>query len=478
MGKVTGFLEYKRVTPKNEAEKERVLHFKEFNGHLTSGEMADQAARCMDCGIPFCHSSYGCPVQNLIPEWNDLVYNDQWREAYERLEMTNNFPEFTGRVCPAPCETACTLAINDSPVTIKQIELEIIEKAFRENWVKPQLPDTESGKSVAVIGSGPAGLAAAQQLRRLGHAVTIYERAPKIGGLLRYGIPDFKLDKGILDRRLDQLSAEGVEFVTDVDIGEDISARYLQKSHDVILISTGATQARDLPVEGREMAGIHLAMDYLTLSNKYIDGLIDEKQLISAKNKRVLVIGGGDTGSDCVGTANRQGAKSVHQIEILPKPREWKKASNPEWPFWPAILRTSSSQEEGCLRDWGIVTKSFSGKDGKINKVNFARVEWTRTENDGRPQMHEIKNSDFSLQIDMVLLAMGFVHAEHNRLLTDLEIKYDTAGNIITGADFKTNVPGVFAAGDAKKGASLVVHAIFQGRQAAEAIDAFLNKEE
>jgi glutamate synthase (NADPH/NADH) small chain len=478
MGKVTGFLEYKRVTAKNEAEKERVHHFREFTGHLNSGEISSQAARCMDCGIPFCHSSYGCPVQNLIPEWNDLVYNDQWREAYERLEMTNNFPEITGRVCPAPCETACTLAINDSPVTIKQIELEIIEKAFRENWVKPQLPDSETGKSIAVIGSGPAGLAAAQQLRRRGHSVTIYERAPKIGGLLRYGIPDFKLDKRVLDRRLDQISAEGVEFVTDADIGEDISARYLRKSYDVILISSGATKARDLTVDGRELDGIHLAMDYLTLSNKYIDGMIDEKHLISAKNKRVLVIGGGDTGSDCVGTANRQGAKSVHQIEIMPKPREWKEAYNPEWPFWPSILRTSSSQEEGCLREWGIVTKSFSGKNGKINKVNFARVEWIRTENDGRPRMQELNNSAFSMQIDMVLLAMGFVHAEHNRLLTDLGIQYDQVGNIITGADFMTSVPGVFAAGDSKKGASLVVHAIFQGRQAAEAIDSYLIREE
>jgi glutamate synthase (NADPH/NADH) small chain len=476
MGKVTGFLEYKRKTAANEPGEERIRHYQEFVGHLTPGEITEQAARCMDCGIPFCHSSFGCPVKNLIPDWNDLVYNDQWREAYERLEMTNNFPEITGRICPAPCETSCTLAISDSPVTIKQIELEIIERAFRENWVKSKLPDMESGKMVAVIGSGPAGLAAAQQLRRKGHAVTIYERSAKIGGLLRYGIPDFKLEKSILDRRLDQLSAEGIEFVTDVNIGEDISARYLQKSYDVILIATGATQARDLAIEGRDLNGIYQAMQYLTLSNQYLDGMIDKRQLISAKNKSVLVIGGGDTGSDCVGTANRQGAKIVYQYEIMPKPREWNEAYNPEWPFWPAILRTSSSQEEGCSREWGILTKSLSGKNGNLTCANFTRVEWKPGKNGERAEMLEIKGSNFSLSVDMILLAMGFVHPEHNRLLTDLGIAYDPAGNIKTGIDFMTSVPGVFAAGDAQRGASLVVHAIFLGRQAAKAIDSYLTR--
>ncbi len=476
MGKTTGFLEYKKQTAEHQPVKKRLTHYNEFTQFLKTAELAEQGARCMDCGIPFCHSSYGCPVQNLIPEWNDLVYNDQWREAYERLELTNNFPEITGRVCPAPCETACTLAINDSPVTIKQIELAIIDRAFRENWVQPKPPMTESGDSVAIIGSGPAGLAAAQQLRRSGHTVTVYERAPKIGGLLRYGIPDFKLDKKILDLRLDQLSAEGVKFRTDIDIGEDLSARYLQKSFDVILIATGATEPRDFELPGRDLDGIYPAMEYLTLSNKFVDGEIKENQLISAKDKNVLVIGGGDTGSDCVGTANRQGARQVYQYEILTKPRDWKHSWNPEWPNWPNILRTSSSHEEGCQRDWGILTKSFSGEDGKLNMAHFSRVEWKSENQNGKFKMAEIAESEFSLQVDLVFLAMGFVHTEHNRLVTHLGLEYDQLGNIKTDEEYMSSVPGVFSAGDAKKGASLVVHAIYEGRQAAEAINRYLKK--
>lgn len=476
MGKTTGFLEYKKKTANYQAVEERLTHYNEFTQSLNTSELSKQGARCMDCGIPFCHSTYGCPVQNLIPEWNDLVYNDQWREAYERLELTNNFPEITGRICPAPCETACTLAINDSPVTIKQIELAIIEKAFRENWVQPRPPMVESGDSVAIIGSGPAGLAAAQQLRRSGHAVTVYERAPKIGGLLRYGIPDFKLDKKILDLRIDQLSAEGVRFINDIDIGEDLSARYLQKIFDVILITTGATAHRDFDLPGRDLEGIYPAMEYLTLSNQFVDGEIEENRIISAKDKNVLVIGGGDTGSDCVGTANRQGALQVYQYEILPKPLDWKNSWNPEWPNWPNILRTSSSHEEGCDRDWAILTKSFNGEKGKLNSAKFCRVVWKKDVTNGQFNMSEIAGSEFSLKVDLVFLAMGFVHVEHNRLLSHLGIEYDQKGNVKTNDAYMTSLPGVFSAGDAKKGASLVVHAIYEGRQAAEAIDQYLKK--
>jgi len=354
MGKTTGFLEYKRKKVENDPVKDRVKHYEEFTKPVSKKSLSEQVARCMDCGVPFCHSTFGCPVVNLIPEWNDYVYRNQWHEAYERLEITNNFPEFTGRICPAPCEAACTLSINDSPVTIKQLELAIIERAFEEGWVKPRPPQNLTGHSVAIIGSGPAGLAAAQELRRMGHGVTVFEKSPKIGGLLRYGIPDFKLEKHIIDRRLDQMKEEGVVLKTDVSIGEDLSARYLKKSFDVILIATGAGTARSLDVKGADLEGVHYAMDYLTKSNMYVDGLLDENKIISAKGKNVLVIGGGDTGSDCVGTANRQGAKNIYQFEIMPKPREWKESFNPEWPNWPMILRTSSSHEEGCGGDWGI----------------------------------------------------------------------------------------------------------------------------
>jgi glutamate synthase (NADPH/NADH) small chain len=474
MGKATGFLEYQRHDVAYQEVEERVKHYREFITYLTPREIAIQGARCMDCGIPFCHSFAGCPVVNLIPEWNDLAYKNQWQEAYRRLAMTNNFPEITGRVCPAPCETACTLAINDNPVSIKQIELSIIEKAFQEGWILPQPPYRESGKSVAIIGSGPAGLAAAQQLRRMGHQVTVFEKSPKAGGLLRYGIPDFKVEKWILDRRLQQMKDEGVEFKTDVHIGEDLSARYLQKSFNVILIAVGAAQPRELDLPGAGLKGLHFAMDYLTRSNKYIDGLIGKEKLISAKDKIVLVMGGGDTGSDCVGTAKRQGAKQVYQFEILPKPREWDKPWNPEWPNWPNILRTSSSQEEGCIREWGILIKKFDGERGKLKSATFSRLEWKMNDSSGKPVMKEINNSEFCLDVDLVLLAMGYVHVEHNQLQEDLGIEYDKQANIGIDSNYMTSVKGVFAAGDAHTGASLVVRAIFHGRQAAKAIDEFL----
>jgi glutamate synthase (NADPH) small chain len=472
MGKITGFLEYTRVKQENNPTKERVNHFNEFSKIAPSETLSEQGARCMECGIPFCHSSFGCPVMNLIPEWNDFVYRDQWKEAYERLEITNNFPEFTGRICPAPCESACTLSINDSPVTIKQLELAIIERAFEEGWVVPRPPKKLSGKSVAIIGSGPAGLAAAQELRRMGHNVTIFEKAPKIGGLLRYGIPDFKLEKHIIDRRLGQMKEEGVVFKTDVAIGEDISARYLKKSFDVILIATGAEAPRPLEVAGADLEGVHFAMEYLTKSNLYVDGQLDESQIISAKAKNVLVIGGGDTGSDCVGTANRQGAKKVYQFEIMPKPRQWDNSWNPEWPNWPMILRTSSSHEEGCERDWGILTKELCGEKDQLKKGVFQRVNWQKE--NGSFKMKAIPGSEFNLGIDLVFLAMGFVHVEQGAFLKNLNIGFDERGNIKTTENYKTSAEGVFTAGDANSGASLVVRAIYHGRESAKAIDEYL----
>ena len=473
MGKADGFLEYKRSLAPKRPCAERLKDYKEITQPLLTEEINKQGARCMDCGIPFCHA-LGCPVYNLIPEWNDAVYKGLWHDAYERLSLTNNLPEITGRVCPAPCEAACTLAINEAPVTIEQIELSVIEKAFKEGWVKPKPPVEETGKKIAVVGSGPAGLAAAQQLRRMGHSVTLYEKSSKLGGLLRFGIPDFKLEKWVLDRRIGQMSAEGVQFKTNVDVGVTISASELKKNFDVVLLTMGAGAPRDLKVPGRELAGVHYAMEFLTLSNKAVSGEIKADQIISAKGKTVLVIGGGDTGSDCVGTSNRQRAKKVYQFEILPKPKEWKEPWNPSWPNWPLILRTSTSHEEGCQRDWAITTKKITGKDGKVHEVHCARVEWNLDKTTGQYFMDEIPGSEFVLQADLVLLAMGFVHVEHSKLLTDLGVQFDGRGNIQTNGNFMSTVPGVFAAGDTVRGASLVVWAISQGRQAAQAMDLHL----
>jgi glutamate synthase (NADPH/NADH) small chain len=381
----------------------------------------------MDCGIPYCHAM-GCPVLNLIPEWNDLVYKGKWHEALKRLEVTNPLPEITGRICPAPCETSCTLSINDSPVTIKQIELAIIERGFKEGWVVPQPPPYETGKRIAIVGSGPAGLAAATYLRRYGHRVTVFEKSQKIGGILRYGIPDFKLEKWVLDRRIEQSKEEGIRFETDVVIGEDISVRYLKKSYDVILLALGAGHPRDLSVPGRGFEHIHFAMEYLTLSNKLNSGEVDNDRIITAKNKRVLVIGGGDTGSDCIGTARRQGAKEIYQFEIMPKPVEWDKDSNPDWPYWPSILRTSSSQEEGVERRWSVSTKRFNGRGVQVEHAQCCNVEW-EVDNNGRPvKMKEIPGSEFTMDVDLVLLAMGFIHVEQGKLLTDLGVEYDRRG--------------------------------------------------
>ncbi|MAG13768.1 MAG: glutamate synthase [Spirochaetales bacterium] len=474
MGKPTGFIEFSRLRVTDRPIDVRKLDYWEIPLKPNQPELEREGARCMDCGIPFCHSM-GCPVNNLIPEWNDAVYRGQWREAWERLELTNNLPEITGRECPAPCETSCTLAINVEPVSIKKLELSIVEKAFEEDWVVPRPPKKESGRRIAVVGSGPAGLAAAQQLRRMGHQVSLFEKSDKMGGILRYGIPDFKLEKRILDRRLEQIEREGVDFETNVIIGEDLSARYLQRKYDVILLTMGAGSPRDLSVPGRELEGIHYALDYLTLSNKYVSGDLAEKDIISASGKTVLVIGGGDTGSDCVGTAIRQGAKKVQQIEIMPKPPEWNEPHNPQWPEWPNILRTSTSHEEGCHRQWCINTSRFDGADERVKRAACTEVIWKRKDPASRPYMEAVAGTDVAIDADLVLLAMGFVHVEHSKLIDDLCLALDERGNIATDGSYKTSLENVFAAGDANTGASLVVRAINHGRRAAASIAEYLS---
>jgi glutamate synthase (NADPH/NADH) small chain len=475
MGMVTGFLQYPRKNMSYCPVEERLKHFNEFVQLQAEDELKRQGARCMNCGIPYCHA-LGCPVYNLIPEWNDLVYRGKWREAYERLAMTNNLPEVTGRICPAPCEASCTLSINVAPVTIKQLELAIIERAFQEGWVEPRRPSHETGKRIAVIGSGPAGMAAASQLRRFGHTVVLFEKATKMGGILRYGVPNYKLEKRIIDRRLELMKSEGIQFETDVTIGEDLSVRYLKKTFDCILLALGAGEPRDLPVPGRGLEGVHYAMEYLTRMNKFLCGEIKEHEIISAKDKNVLVIGGGDTGADCVGTANRQGARQIYQFEILAKPREWNKEYNPEWPNWPNILHTASAHEEGCLRDWGITTKQFSGSGIKVGKTYCTRVDWELDPKTNRWNMQEKPGTEFTIDVDLVFLAMGFLHVEHSKLLKDLGVAFDERGNIKVDTQYATSVPGVFAAGDSHSGAYLVVRSIFHGRQAANAVHEYLLK--
>ncbi len=472
MGQLKGFLKYKRQDVSKRPVAERIRDFNELELPLTPDEIHQQAARCIGCGIPFCHGS-GCPVANAIPDFNDLVYHDRWRRACELLHSTNNFPEFTGRVCPAPCETACTLAINDDPVMIRQIELQIVERGFEQGWIEPLLPYEKTGKRVAVIGSGPAGLAAAQQLARAGHDVVVFEKDECAGGMLRYGIPDFKLEKRIIDRRLEQLRAEGVEFQTGVEVGADISARYLRKTFDCICLTMGARQPRDLNVEGRENANILFAMDYLTAQNKKnADKGFAQEAIPSAKDKIVAVIGGGDTGSDCVGTARRQGAAEIHQFEILPKPPEVRAQDNP-WPNWPRIMRTSSSHEEGCKRRWSVMTKKFGATDGKVSELHGCEVEWTKGPEGWK--LEELAGTEFAMPVDLVLLAMGFVHVEHGGLIQNLGLQLDAKGNIVVG-HYQTSEPWVFAAGDTVSGASLVVRAIDSGRSAAAAIDKWLRR--
>jgi len=464
MGKLKGFLEHNRVSPSYRPIDERLSDFNDVCEKLSDNEVCNQASRCMDCGIPFCHLM-GCPINNLIPEWNDYIYREQWSDALKRLERTNNFPEITGRICPAPCEAACTLAINDSPVTIRQNELTITEMAFSRGAIKPRIPLNKTDKRVAIIGSGPAGLAASQQLARLGHTVVILEKDKKPGGILRYGIPNFKLEKWVIDRRLEQMKQEGVIFETDVNVGVDISAHYLKKYFDAVLITCGSEEPRDLTVPGRELGGVHFAMEYLSNANMYLSADTPIETILTARSKNVLVIGGGDTGSDCVGTANRQGAKNVYQFEILPKPLEWNESWNPQWPEWPNILRTSSSHEEGCERKWSILTKAFAGKDGKVKRADCIEVEWKNKK--GKTEFCEKKGSEFNINVDMVLLAMGFTGIKENKLFNDLNIQMTDKNTFKIDKNYMTTEPGVFAAGDAVTGPSLVVRAIYQGREAA-----------
>lgn len=427
----------------------------------------------MDCGIPFCHS-FGCPVKNRIPDWNEMVYRGKWKQALDLLHQTCNLPEITGRVCPAPCEAACTLAINQPAVTIRHLELQIVEHGWREGWILPEPPERKTGKRVAVVGSGPAGLPAAQTLARCGHDVVVFEKSDRVGGMLRYGIPDFKLEKWILDRRLEQMKAEGVVFETGVNAGVDVSAAYLRRSFDAIVLAAGSTVPRDLQVPGRDLQGIHFAMEFLKQQNRSNAGdAIPLSERISADGKRVVVIGGGDTGSDCIGTSRRQGAASITQIELLPKPPDCRAETNP-WPTWPVVLRTSTSQEEGCERMWSIQTKEFFGEGGQVRKLRCEKLEWAQPDAAGRLKFREIPGSEFDLQADLVLLAMGFVHVEHGPLVRDLGVALDPRGNIVVDGDFMTTVPGVFGAGDAVLGASLVVRSIDAGRQAAEGADRYL----
>ncbi len=474
MGDPAGFKKYKREMPTKYPVSERIQNYKEFVDEFPEDKITTQATRCMDCGIPFCHG-IGCPLGNLIPSFNEKIHMGHWEEALDILHSTNNFPEFTGRVCPAPCEKSCTLSINNDPVTIEQIELMIVERGFKEGWIKPVFPKIKTRKKIAIIGSGPAGLAAAQQLCRVGHKVAVFEKDDRIGGILRYGIPDFKLEKWIIDRRIDQMKAEGVVFETGVNVGEDISAKYMKKSFDVICITMGARKPRELNIEGRELSGVHFAMDFLTQMNRINAGdMIPPEDIISAKDKIVAVIGGGDTGSDCVGTSIRQGAKKVYQFEIMPKPQECRTMVNPNWPYWPNILRTSSSHEEGCERQWSILTKRFCGDGSKVQKLQGIKVDWSSSDQKGNPILKEVTGTEFEMDVDLVLLAMGFVHVEHDNLIKGLGLQTDNRGNIIVDNSYATSVPGVFAAGDSALGASLVVKAIAQGREMARSIDIYL----
>jgi glutamate synthase (NADPH/NADH) small chain len=470
VAKPTGFLEFPRETPKRRPVEQRIHDWLEVYEEFPLDKLKTQAARCMDCGIPFCHQ--GCPLGNIIPDWNDLVYRDRWRDAIDRLHATNNFPEFTGRLCPAPCEAACVLGINADPVTIKQVELEIIEYAWQAGWVMPQPATHRTGKTVAIVGSGPAGLACAQQLARAGHDVTVFERDDRIGGLLRYGIPDFKMEKRFLDRRLAQMEAEGVVFRPGVNVGKDIDARELLEEFDAICLAGGATQPRDLQVPGRELKGVYFAMEYLPMQNRRNAGdEIPDEEFITAKDKRVIILGGGDTGADCLGTAIRQGAREVLQFEIMPKPPLSRPPEQP-WPLYPNIYRVSSAHEEGGVRDYCIMTTRLSGENGRLTTLHAVRVEFVNE--NGRQVMREIPGSEFSEPVDLLLLAMGFLGPEKGSLLEQLGVQLTERGNVWADENKMTSVPGVFTAGDMTRGQSLIVWAIAEGRAAARGIDQYL----
>lgn len=473
MGDTKGFMKHDRQDFKKEPVKDRIGHWKEFTKSLSEKELMTQGARCMDCGVPFCQS--GCPIGNIIPDWNDLVYRDRWQEAIERLHKTNNFPEFTGRVCPAPCENSCVLSINQPAVTIKNIEVSIIEHAYEQGWVKPQPPKHRTGKKVAVIGSGPSGLACADQLNKQGHKVTVYEKNEVIGGLLTLGIPDFKLEKWIVERRVGRMHQEGVNFKTGVNVGVDINANELKEKYDAVVLCGGAEDARDLPVPGRELEGVYQAMHFLPQQNRRGLGIhIDPKESITAQGKKVVVLGGGDTGSDCVGTSIRQGAISIKQFELMARPPATRPADNP-WPNWALVFRTSTSHEEGCERDYSILTKSLSGENGKLKKLHCVRLEFgPKDPVTGRSAMKEIPGSEFEVECDLLLLAMGFVGPVKKGMLEQLGVELDARGNVKAGTNKMTSVPGVFTAGDMTRGQSLVVWAIQEGRAAAEGVHQFL----
>ena len=472
MGKPTGFMDSGRQPPERRPAAERKGDYLEFYQPWGEEKAKEQGSRCMDCAVPFCHM--GCPLGNVIPDFNHQVYRGDWQGALATLLSTNNFPEFTGRICPAPCEASCVLSINSDPVTIEYIEKEIADRGFENGWIKPEPPANRTGKKVAVVGSGPAGLAAAQQLNRAGHLVTVIERAGYIGGLLVLGIPEFKLEKSVVQRRVDLMSEEGVTFMINTNVGVDLPVEQLLSEFDAVCLAIGSTDARELDVPGRELDGVHLAMDYLTQQNRVLSGEeIPEGERIDAEGKRVVILGGGDTGADCLGTAHRQGAEVVHQIELLAEPPEERPGNNP-WPQWPMILRSSPAHEEGGIRDYAVLTKSFTGSNGKLEKLRAVRIEWKEGTNGGRPSMEEVPGSEFEIETELTLLAMGFLHPEQDGMLAQIGVDLDGRGNVAIDVNRMSSVPGVFAAGDAARGQSLVVWAIAEGRETARAMDVYL----